>query len=79
MKIDRMVREAERCEITGVPRTPWRDMEEKDEAPRRRQLGPRAVGWKLSELMKWVDERPPVPISGNGPADEAASNSQAGA
>ena len=54
-------------------------MEEKGEAPRRRQLGQRAVGWRLSELMQWVNERPPVPITDKRPADEATTNSQAAA
>ena len=79
MEVDRIARERERRTITGVAPTQWREMEEKGEAPRRRLIGARAVGWKLSELMQWVDERPPVPIGGSGPADEAASNSQAAA
>ncbi len=60
MDVDRIVRERERVEITGYAATRWREMEREGLAPRRRQIGPRAVGWLLSELMAWVTSRPPV-------------------
>ena len=61
MNIDRLVREPERRELTGLGETQWRELERKGEAPRRRQIGPRAVGWRLSELVNWVNSRPIVP------------------
>ena len=61
MVVDRLVREPERHEITGLGKTQWRELERKGKAPRRRQIGPRAVGWKLSQLIEWVNSRPAVP------------------
>ena len=61
MDVDRLVREPERRKITGYGPTQWRVLERKDKAPRRRQIGPRAVAWRLSELIEWVNSRPAVP------------------
>ena len=67
--VDRIVRDPERRIITGYGPTQWRELERKGEAVRRRQIGPRAVGWLLSELIEWVNSRPTVP--GNGEGDDA--------
>ncbi len=61
MDVDRLVREPERREITGYGPTQWRVLEREGKAPRRRQIGPRAVGWLLRELIEWVNSRPAVP------------------
>ena len=79
MHIDRFVREPERRKITGYGSTQWRVLERKGEAPRRRQIGPRAVAWRLSELIEWVDSRPAVPGAANKPRDETAGANQAAA
>jgi len=60
---DRIVREAERAEITGLRRTAWYEAEARakrrndDTFPKRIALGPAAVGWRMSALMKWIDAR----------------------
>jgi prophage regulatory protein len=51
---DRIVREAERRVITGVPTSGWYAMQAKGTAPKPVRLGPRAVGWLLSELQGWI-------------------------
>ena len=55
---ERIVREEERRLITGrSPASQWRD-EQAGMAPKRIQIGSNSVGWKLSELMAWIDSRP---------------------
>ena len=51
---DRIVREAERKAITGVPTSGWYVMQAKGTAPKPVRLGPRSVGWLLSELQGWI-------------------------
>lgn len=51
---DRIVREPERRAITGRARTPWWEDERDGRAPKRVRLGKRAVGWRLSDLQKWI-------------------------
>lgn len=55
---DRMVSEPERRLITGVSRMSWWRYERAGTAPRRVQLGPNRVAWRLSELLNWIDTRP---------------------
>ncbi|TAI99384.1 helix-turn-helix transcriptional regulator [Pectobacterium versatile] len=57
---DRMIREAECRQLTGICRT-TRYMMEKDGAfPARRKLGGRSVGWILSEILEWQRMQPKV-------------------
>jgi predicted DNA-binding transcriptional regulator AlpA len=60
MAVDRLVREAERLHITGVPRTSWWDLERQGLAPERRLVRPNSnsVGWLESELAEFVTSRP---------------------
>ncbi len=54
---DRIIREAECFDITGLSRsTRWR-MERAGTFPKRRQLGENSVGWLLSEVVDCVDSR----------------------
>ncbi|HHX8439408.1 MULTISPECIES: helix-turn-helix transcriptional regulator [Vibrio] len=57
-EIDRIVREDERKHITSVSRTQaWR-LEKCGQFPKRVKLGgSHAVGWKLSDLIAWVERR----------------------
>ena len=57
---DRIVREKERKHITGRSTASWWRDEKAGLAPRRLQLGDNAVGWKLSDLMAWLDSRLPA-------------------
>jgi predicted DNA-binding transcriptional regulator AlpA len=54
---DRIVREAERRQITGLSRTHWWGLERDGRAPRRRKLSTRAVGWSFRELQQWLESR----------------------
>ncbi len=56
----RILRRAEVQRITGLSATTiWR--RERDGAfPKRRRLGPRAVGWLASEVLAWAESRVPV-------------------
>lgn len=62
---DRIIREPERREKTGLGQTRWWQLEKAGKAPRRVQVSDRAVGWYESELDEWVASRPRV--SGNQP------------
>ena len=54
---NRFIREAECKELTGLSRTTrWR-MERDGAFPSRRQLSPNAVGWRLSEVIGWLESR----------------------
>ncbi len=54
---DRIVRAGEVQKITGLSRTTvWR-LERRGEFPDRVPLGPGSVGWKLSEVERWVSTR----------------------
>ena len=57
MEYDRFVREPERHKITGVSRTQWWRLEKVGGVPKRYALSENIVGWKLSEIMKWMGSR----------------------
>ena len=59
--VDRIVREVERRLITGRSRVSWWRDEREGRAPRRVKIGPNAVGWRLSDLIAWVQSRERVP------------------
>jgi prophage regulatory protein len=54
---DRFVREAECKKITGLSRTRRWELERKGKFPKRIKLSERAVAWRLSDLMSWMEER----------------------
>ena len=46
--------------MTGLSRTSiWR-LEKDGEFPKRRQLGPRRIGWVESTILEWMETRSPV-------------------
>ena len=52
---ERIVREKEVAAITGLPRaTRWR-LERAGRFPAKLQLTDTAVGWRLSQVMAWVE------------------------
>jgi len=57
---DRIVRERERRQITGIGRTTAYEQEKKGQFPPRVGLTGGRVGWRLSELEGWVKSRRPV-------------------
>ena len=54
---ERIVREKERLLITGVSRSAWYKMIKKGGAPSGILLTARSVGWRYSELIKWINSR----------------------
>ena len=56
---ERIVREKERLHITGISRSAWYNMIKKGDAPKGLLLTARSVGWRYSELLKWVETRIP--------------------
>ena len=55
---DRFIREPERVRITGLSRSAWYKLEREGKVPKRIQLGPRTVGWKLSDIERWIGQFP---------------------
>jgi prophage regulatory protein len=68
---DRLVFEAERAALTGYARQWWFEMEKQGRAPKRIKLGPRRVGWLLSELDAWIRERAAMRDTGGDDARAA--------
>jgi len=53
-----VAREPQRRAITGVSTSSWYELQAKGLAPRPIRLGgPRSVGWLVSELEEWVEQR----------------------
>jgi len=53
-----VAREAQRYELTGVPTSTWYDVQNAGLAPKPIRLGgPRSVGWLISELEEWIEQR----------------------
>lgn len=57
---DRIVRETDRRYITSISRTQAWKLEKEGKFPKRVRLSNRSVGWKLSELLEWVNTQPQV-------------------
>lgn len=54
---DRLVKEPERKQITSISASSaWRG-EKAGTFPKRVRLGENSVGWKLSEIMAWLESR----------------------
>jgi prophage regulatory protein len=54
---ERLVRERERREITGVPTASWYELQAAGVAPKPVPISERARGWLLSELMAFIERR----------------------
>lgn len=57
---ERVIREAECRQLTGLCRTTRYLMEKEGKFPSRRKLGGRSVGWLLSEVTAWQQNQPKV-------------------
>lgn len=57
---DRIIRERECKELTGLSRTRRYELEQLGKFPRRVKLSSSAVGWKLSDIYRWIESRQPV-------------------
>jgi len=57
---DRIVKEAEREKITSISRSQCYQLERNNLHPKRIRLSSHSVGWRLSELLHWVETRQAV-------------------
>lgn len=55
---ERVIREAECRQLTGICRTTRYMMEKEGLFPARRKLGGRSIGWLLSEITEWQQNQP---------------------
>lgn len=53
----RIIREPERRHIAGLSRAQWYRLEQEGRAPKRIPITERCVGWRLSDLERWVQLR----------------------
>ncbi|MEL7290623.1 MAG: AlpA family phage regulatory protein [Pseudomonadota bacterium] len=56
-KIDRIIREAERQHLTSISRSHAWVLEQEGKFPKRIKLGNRSVGWKLSQILAWIEQQ----------------------
>ncbi|MCY4508395.1 MAG: AlpA family phage regulatory protein [Acidobacteria bacterium] len=56
-----ILRQGEVTRVTGVPKGTIYRWIEKGTFPRPVRLGPRAVGWRRTDIEKWAAERQPRP------------------
>ena len=61
---------AERAQLTGIPASTWRVMQDENTAPKPYRLSKRNVGWLRSELLAWCEAR--VAERDGGRAHDAA-------
>ncbi|ECG8624766.1 AlpA family phage regulatory protein [Salmonella enterica subsp. diarizonae] len=57
---ERIIREKECKELTGLSRTTRFLKEKAGDFPIRRKIGGRAIGWMLSEIQEWQKKQPKV-------------------
>ena len=54
---DRIINKRERSELTNISETTWWRMDKAGLVPRRVQLTPGRVGYRLSEILDWMNTR----------------------
>ncbi len=64
---DRFLRLNEVVEIVKLSSNTIRRYMAKDQFPKSRRIGPNSVRWLLSEVLEWMDSRPP---NGDDPDSE---------
>ena len=57
-----ILRKSEVISLTGLSPSTIERLERDGTFPRRRQLGPHAVGWLASELDEWAKSLPVAPL-----------------
>ncbi len=65
-KADRIVRLPEVLTITGVSESTIARWEDNREFPGRVRIGVRCVGWRMSEIMRWIASRKSANCRGVG-------------
>jgi len=54
---ERIVREAERKQLTTISRTQAWVLEQNGLFPKRIKLSSNSIGWRLSDLLEWIESR----------------------
>jgi len=54
---DRIIAQPELLRLVPYSEVHLRRLEQDNRFPRRLHLGPRRVGWRLSEVMAWIEAR----------------------
>ncbi len=54
--MDRIILEKEARSITGLSKSTRLRLEKAGKFPRRRKLSKNRIGWKASEVQKWLEE-----------------------
>ena len=57
---DRIVREPECKELTGMSRTRRHELTRAGKFPAKVKLSERASGWHLRDILAWIESRPPA-------------------
>jgi prophage regulatory protein len=60
MTEDRIVRDAEATTISGLSRTRRHELAKLGKFPKKVKLSERASGYRHSDLMRWLETRPPA-------------------
>ena len=55
---DRLLRIKEVCQFTALGETKLREMVDAGKFPRAKQVGPRAVRWRVSDVDAWIESLP---------------------
>ena len=55
---ERIIRFSELHSMIGLSRAWIWTLEAEGKFPRRIQIAPNSIGWKLSEVMEWINSRP---------------------
>lgn len=58
--MSRFIRKEELCQLIGLSYSTINRSEKKGQFPCRRRLGMNSVGWPLSEVEAWIQQRPVV-------------------
>jgi prophage regulatory protein len=63
---ERLIREPEVMQITGLKRTTMRTLIKRGRFPQPVELSDRTIAWPLSRVAAWIESRKPVAIKPAG-------------
>lgn len=55
--MNKVLRRPDVCGLTGLSYSTIYRLERRGDFPRRRRLGPNAVGWLAAEVNRWIEAR----------------------
>lgn len=74
----RIIRRAECAELIGVHPSTIRRLEMRGQFPRRLKITEYLVGWRLSDIERWLSERAQAPLPRSRDTAEASADGVAG-